>query len=382
MKTLCKQGILSIIVATLLFSCTGHGNKTSNMKKEAIKREIFGKLPDGSDAYLFTLTNAGGMVMKVTNYGGIITSLQVPDKKDRHADVVLGYDRLSDYLAASPYFGAIVGRYANRMAGGSFTIDSTTYYLARNDGANHLHGGIKGFDKVLWEPQEVGTPLGPALKLHYLSKDGEEGYPGYLDVTVTYTLTDDNELKIDYIAATDQPTPVNLTQHSYFNLAGAGHGNILDHVMQINASRYTVVDSSLIPTGELRDVAGTPMDFRTPTAIGKRIKAVGGHPVGYDHNYVLDSAGLNHLAARVYDPSGGRAMEVYTDQPGIQFYSGNFLNGSNIGKGGHPYEQYTGFCLETQHFPDSPHHPEFPNAILRPGEVYRTTTIYKFLTER
>jgi aldose 1-epimerase len=382
MKTLFNLGILSIIVVTLLFSCTGNGNKASKMKKSEVTRELFGQLPDSSEAYLFTLVNPNGVIMKVTNYGGIITSLLVPDRKGHLADVVLGYDRLSDYLKASPYFGAIVGRYANRIARGTFTIDSTTYHLACNDGENHLHGGIKGFDKVLWEPQEFNDASGVGVKLHYLSNDDEEGYPGYLDVTVTYTLTDDNELKIDYVAATDRSTPVNLTQHSYYNLAGAGHGDILDHMMMIHATRYTVVDSSLIPTGELRDVTGTPMDFRTPAAIGARIKAAGGHPEGYDYNFVLDTIGLDHLAARVYDPSSGRIMEVYTDQPGIQFYSGNFLNGSNIGKGRRPYEQYSGFCLETQHFPDSPNHPEFPNTILNPDEVYKTTTIYKFLTKR
>lgn len=375
-----KLLLSSLIIASLLLSCGGNRQKQSNLKNMEVKREVFGLLPDSTVVYIYSLTNKNGMTIEVTNYGGIITSIMVPDKKGNFGDIVLGYDELGDYLKTTPYFGAIVGRYANRIAGGKFSLDGMEYKLAKNNGENHLHGGIKGFDKVVWDVQDFSDTLHVGLKLHYLSRDGEEGYPGNLDVTVIYSLTNANELKIDYLATTDKATPINITQHSYFNLAGASDGNILGHLIMIDASRYTVVNSSLIPTGELRDVKGTPMDFTTLTSIGARIKDVGGDPTGYDHNYVLNTMGKFGLAARVSEPLTGRVMEVYTDQPGVQFYTGNFLDGTIIGKEGKKYKQYYGFCLETQHFPDSPNQPAFPSVILRPGETFRSTTIYRFLT--
>lgn len=346
-----------------------------------ITKEAFGLLPDSAQVYLFTLTNANGVKMKVTNYGGIITALEVPDANGKMADVVLGYDNLDGYLKATPYFGAIVGRYGNRIAGGRFILDGQEYTLAQNDNGNTLHGGIKGFDKVVWDAAELRDSASVGLRLHYLSPNGEEGFPGNLDVNVEYRLTNSNELVIHYHATTDKTTPVNLTHHSYFNLNGAGNGTILDHHMQIHASAYTVVNESLIPTGELRDVTGTPMDFNDPVAIGERVAEVGGEPKGYDHNYVLKQPSLAYIAARVTDPVSCRVMEVYTDQPGMQFYSGNFLDGTITGKQGKKYEQYYGFCLETQHFPDSPNQPAFPSTILRPGEVYESTTVYRFGAE-
>jgi aldose 1-epimerase len=303
----------------------------------------------------------------------------VPDKKGVAADIVLGYDSLSGYIAKTPYFGALIGRYGNRIAKGKFTLDGKEYTLALNDGPNHLHGGVKGFDKVVWEADEFKTDSAVGLKLHYLSKDGEEGYPGNLDITVTYTLNDDNSLVFDYNATTDKATPVNLTQHSYFNLAGGG--DIKSHELMISAAKYNVVDSTLIPTGELREVKGTPFDFTTAKPIGKDLVEAGGKPIGYDHNFILDTKSIKDLAVRVVEPTSGRTMEVYTDQPGIQFYSGNFLDGTITDKSGKVYHQYSGFCLETQHFPDSPNQASFPSTILKPGEKYHTTTIYKFLSK-
>jgi aldose 1-epimerase len=376
-----KLLLSSLIIASLLLSCGGSKQKQSNLKNMEVKREVFGLLPDSTVVYLYSLTNKNGMTIEVTNYGGIITSIMVPDKKGNFGDIVLGYDELADYLKTTPYFGAIVGRYANRIAGGKFSLDGVEYKLAKNNGENHLHGGIKGFDKVVWDVQDFSDTSHVGIKLHYLSRDGEEEYPGNLDVTVIYSLTNANELKIDYLATTDKATPINITQHSYFNLAGAGNSNILRHQVMIDASRYTVVNSSLIPTGELREVKGTPMDFTKPASIGARIKDAGGEPTGYDHNYVLNTMGKFGLAARVSEPSTGRVMEVYTDQPGVQFYTGNFLDGTITGKEGKKYEQYYGFCLETQHFPDSPNQPAFPPVILHPGEKFRSTTIYRFLTK-
>lgn len=362
--------MVSVLIVTLAAGCCKK-IQTMNITKEA-----FGMLADSVPVSLYTLTNDKGITLKVTNYGGIITSLLVPDKDGNEGDIVLGYDSLSGYLTKTPYFGAIVGRYGNRIAKGVFKIDGNEFRLPVNDGPNHLHGGIRGFDKVVWDAKEFKTDSTVGLVLHYLSKDGEQGYPGNLDVTVTYTLNNNNELRFDYLATTDKPTPVNLTQHSYFNLAG--DGDIKGHELLIKASKYTVVDSTLIPTGELRDVKGTPFDFTTAKPIGKDLAATGGNPTGFDHNFVLDTKGLQEAAIKVTEPASGRVMEVFTDQPGVQFYSGNFLDGTIKGKGGKVYNQYNGFCLETQHFPDSPNQPAFPNTILRPGEKYQTTTIYRF----
>jgi aldose 1-epimerase len=336
----------------------------------------------GVDVELYTLTNAHNLQIRITNYGGIVTQLFVPDREGDLSDVVLGYDSLSAYLADSPYFGAIVGRYGNRIARGRFVLDEVEYSLATNNGDNHLHGGLKGFDKVAWEAEPYSGEGETGLRLTYVSEDGEEGYPGRLSATVTYVLTDENELRIEYLAETDKPTVVNLTHHSYFNLAGHDSGDILGHELALTASRFAPVDQGLIPTGELRHVAGTPMDFRESIAIGSRIEETEEQlefAGGYDHNFVLDDHdGSLRIAARVYEPTSGRVMEVYTTEPGIQFYSGNFLGGSNVGKGGTPYEHRGGFCLETQHFPDSPNQPHFPSTVLRPGELYESTTIYKF----
>ncbi len=345
----------------------------------------FGTLPDGRKVDLYTIRHDNGVEMRVTNYGGIIVSLLVPDRNGRFADVVLGYDRLEDYLADSFYFGAIIGRYGNRIAGGKFTLNGREYTLATNNGANHLHGGVTGFDKVLWDAQPFQNENGVGLVLRYLSKDGEEGYPGNLHVKVTYTLDNSNALRIDYRATTDQATICNLTQHTYFNLGGPNSGTIHHHELMMNAARFTPVDEGLIPTGELRPVEGTPFDFRKPTAIGARLDADDPqlkYGLGYDHNWVLDrkTPGELELAATLFDPSSGRYMEVWTKEPGIQFYGGNFLDGSNIGKGRHAFPHRSGLCLETQHFPDSPNKPAFPSTTLHPGEVYQTTTIYKFAT--
>ena len=347
-----------------------------------IKKELFGQTKDGKPVELYTVTNSHGMEVRAINYGGIIVSLRVPDKNGKLDDVVLGFDKLDGYLDKSPYFGAIVGRYGNRIANGKFTLDGKEYSLAKNNGPNALHGGLKGFDKVIWEAEPSQNKEGSGVAFTYRSKDGEEGYPGNLKAKVTYTLTGQNELVLDYEATTDKATPVNLTQHSYFNLAGEGTGDVLKHELMLNADRFTPVEKTLIPTGELRPVKGTPLDFTKSTAVGARIDdnyeqiAFGG---GYDHNFVINhkSGGLQ-LAARVYEPTSGRVMEVYTTEPGVQFYSGNFLDGTITGKRGHVYKRRYALCLETQHFPDSPNHPEFPSTILRPGQTLHSRTMYKF----
>ncbi len=348
-------------------------------KAASIQKEAWGTV-DGKPVDLYTLTNANGLEAKITNYGAIVTSLKVLDRNGKLGDVVLGYDNLKDYVENSPYFGAIVGRYGNRIGGAKFSLDGVEYTLAANNGPNHLHGGIKGFDKVVWKARGITSDNGVGLELTYLSPDGEEGYPGNLSVTVTYTLTDDNELKIDYFATTDKKTVVNLTHHSYFNFVGSG--DILGHKLWLKASRFTPVDEGLIPTGELRSVIGTPMDFTRPFAIGARIEQDYDqlkYGFGYDHNWVLDKRpGEMALAGSLYEPVTGRFMEIYTTQPGIQFYSGNFLDGTITGKRGVIYEFRNALCLETQHFPDSPNKPDFPSTVLKPGEEYRTTTIYKF----
>lgn len=346
----------------------------------------FGKTPAGDEVTLYTLRNGQGMEIAVMNYGAILTSVKVPDSKGQVADIALGFDSLEGYLGTQPYMGATVGRYANRIAKGRFTLNGEQYTLAVNNGANALHGGLKGFDKKIWRAKSVSSDDGPAVEMTYVSPDGEEGYPGTLTATVTYSLSNDNEVRIHYKATTDADTVLNLTNHSYFNLAGAGKGTILDHMVAINADRFTPVDSGLIPTGELKSVEGTPFDFRTPTAIGARIDETGDEQIklggGYDHNFVLNGgAGNLRFAARAKEPVSGRVMEVFTDQPGLQFYTGNFLDGSVTGKGGIQYEKRFGFCMETQHFPDSPNKPEFPSVLLKPGETFETTTVYKFSTE-
>ena len=333
---------------------------------------------------LYTLENESGMTVRVTNYGAIITSIIVPDRNGKRADVALGYDRVEDYINAvdKPYFGAVVGRYGNRIAKGEFTLDGETYSLLQNNGENHLHGGAIGFDKVVWAVDEYVE--GKSLTLSYLAKDKEEGYPGNLELIIVYTLADDNSLVVDYHATTDKATPINVTQHTYFNLKGEGQGTILDHKLMLNAKTFTPVDESLIPTGEMPAVAGTPFDFTTAKAIGRDIDQQNEQLVfglGYDHNWILNKDGKEgelSLAAQVHEPSSGRVMEIYTTEPGIQFYCGNFLDGRLKGKSGKPYVHRGGFCLETQHFPDSPNQPNFPSTILKPGETYESKTVFKF----
>lgn len=355
-----------------------------NTEKPAsrIAKSDFGALADGSKADLYTLTNESGMEVKITNYGGTITSWTAPDKDGQYENITLGYETVEDYVAGSPYFGAIIGRYGNRIAGGKFSIGDHTYQLPLNDGPNALHGGEKGFDKVLWEATPVDGAE-PQLKLSYTAADGEQGYPGNLEITVTYTLQKDNSLKIDYRATTDKETVVNLTNHAYFNLAGTQGGEITDHVLTLNADRYLPVGETLIPTGELRAVAGTVFDFTSPTRIGDGIGAEDEQirfGKGYDHCWVFaDSSAELKLVARVSEPKSGREMEVLSTEPAIQFYSGNFMTGEYRGKGGLSYPYRTGFCLETQHYPDSPNQPAFPSTSLKPGETYSSTTVYRFL---
>lgn len=358
---------------------------TTPPSDHGITKRLFGRLPDGRDVELFTLTNNNGMKATIATLGGIVTTLTAPDRDGRFADVVLGFDDLEQYLAGHPYFGAIIGRYGNRIGMGTFVLDGQTHFLAKNNNSNHLHGGISGFDKRLWQAQPRVTPVGPQLELSYVSPDGEEGYPGRLNVHVTYTLNEKNEFRIDYRATTDKPTHVNLTNHSYFNLAGQGSGGIRNHQVAIYADKFTPIDAGQIPTGELRRVDGTPMDFREPTAIGARIDSENeqiqlGH--GFDHNWVLNKNEKElSIAARVFDPVSGRVMEVFTREPGIQFYTANFLDGSLQGKAGKSYGRRCAYCLETQHFPDSPNKPEYPTTLLLPNGIYETTTEYHFLTE-
>ena len=344
-----------------------------------VTRASFGKTPEGTDVEIFTLTNTNGIEVRVTNYGGIITSLKTPDRNGTPADIVLGFDTLKDYLAPHPQFGTVIGRYANRIADGRFKIDGIDHKLALNNGPNHIHGGVKGFDKHVWQAEVLS---GNSVRFSRVSPDGEEGYPGNLQVAVAYSLTNYNELIVEYQAVTDLPTHVNLTQHSYFNLAGAGNGDITGHELMIDADRFTPVNAARIPTGQIVPVAGTPFDFRKPTPIGARIDAA--HPQvthagGYDHNFVLNREGNTlELAARVVEPVSGRVMEVATTEPGVQFYTANNLDGSIIGKGGKAYPRRGGFCLETQHFPDTPNKPQFPSTLLRPGDTYSSRTVFKF----
>ena len=358
-----------------------------NSNNKPILKEAFGQTKEGKSVEIYTLENSCGMKARITNYGGIVVSLTAPDKNGNMADVALGCDNLNGYIESSPYFGCIVGRYGNRIGNAKFTLNGQEYILAKNDGENNLHGGDVGFNKAIWEAKPVDENLeGPALELTYLSKDGEEGFPGNLNVKVIYTLTHKNELKIDYFAATDKDTVVNLTHHSYFNLAGQGEGDVLGHEATINADKFTPVDEGSIPTGEIRDVEGTPFDFRTAKTFGKdvnaddeQLKFVG----GYDHNWVLnqEEPGKMVLATSAYEPNTGRYMEAYTTEPAIQVYIGNFLDGTITGKEGKVYKRRYGFCMEPQHYPDTPNKPDFPSCVLKPGKEYKTTTIYKFSTK-
>jgi aldose 1-epimerase len=352
--------------------------------KAGVTKASFGNVPDQGDVDVYTLTNANGVEVRAITYGGIITSIRVPDRTGQFGDIVLGFDSLDRYLKGHPFFGPIVGRYGNRIGGAQFTLNGQTYKLAVNNGPNHLHGGNKGFDKYVWSAEPLANANGVAFSR--TSRDGEEGYPGNLKVRVTYTLTDTNELVVEYRATTDKATPVNLTQHTYFNLSGDPSGDILGHELTIDADRYTPVDSTLIPTGELATVQGTPFDFRKPIAVGARINQpheqlkFGG---GYDHNWVLNRKGsAPGFAARLVDPKSGRTLEVSTTEPGVQFYTGNFLDGSIVGKAGRTYQRRAGLCLETQHYPDSPNKPNFPSAILQPGREYLTTTVFTFGVRR
>ncbi|HQU73581.1 MAG TPA: aldose epimerase family protein [Calditrichia bacterium] len=373
-----------MILGLGLLAC-GNNSAEKAEKGATFMESNYGQMPDGRAVSLYTLTNKSGVEMTVTDYGGIIVSLKVPDRNGNMGDVVLGYDKLDSYLEDTPYLGAIIGRYGNRIGMGKFSLDGTEYTLATNNGANHLHGGEKGFDKVLWKGEPFKNDNGVGIVFTYTSKDGEEGYPGNLAVKVTYTLGNDNSLRFDYEATTDKTTVCNLTQHSYFNLAGHDSGTILNQELMIKSDYYTPVDDGLIPTGELRPVAGTPFDFNQPTQIGARITDENQqltYGLGYDHNWVLkrEKDGDLELAATLFDSGSGRLMEVWTEEPGLQFYSGNFLDGSHIGKGGKAYQHRTGLCLETQHYPDSPNQPDFPSVTLQPGETYQTTTVYKFKT--
>ena len=380
-KTVLNMGLAGLLLSGLAVALVaGEANEKDNKKEKAsVKKESFGKTSDGVAVEQYILTNTNGMTAKIITYGAILTELDVPDRDGKMGDVVLGFDNLKDYLAGHPYFGATVGRVANRIAKGEFTLDGKKYKLAVNNAPNSLHGGQKGFDKVVWKAESKALPDGAGVEFTYVSKDGEEGYPGNLTATVVYTLTNNNALRIDYKATTDKATPVNLTNHTYFNLAGAKAGDILDHELMIAAEKYTPGDETLIPTGEIKPVKGTPLDFTKPKRIGERIDQIKSDPVGYDHNFVLNSGGKElALAASVREPKTGRIMEMYTTEPGVQFYTGNFLDGKQKGRGGVVYKKHWGFCLEAQHFPDALHHENFPSIILKPGETYKQTTIYKF----
>ena len=377
-----RPSIALMTCAALAFAVALVSGDTARLEKKP-----WGRTTDGQRVDLYVLTNKSGASVSIATWGATIVSIKVPDRTGTPGEVTLGFDSLDGYLKPHPSFGSLIGRYGNRIGGATFTLDGQTYTLAKNNGGNSLHGGPKNFDKYVWKAQEVTSPDGPSVQMTHVSPDGDEGFPGTLTARVTYTWTDEDALRIAYHATTDRPTVVNLTNHAYFNLAGPTGGTILDHRITINADRFTPVDKGLIPTGELRPVEGTPFDFRAPHPIGARIDevkneqiAVGG---GYDHNFVLNGdPGALKLAARVTEPISGRTMEVRTAEPGVQFYTGNFLDGSITGRGGVKYQKRAGFCLETQHFPDSPNKPSFPSTVLRPGETYETRTVYDFGVER
>lgn len=384
MKQAAKLLSLALLAGGIMTACTS--NKSAENQKMGIEKSAYGQLPDGRSADLYTLRNEAGMTAQITTYGGILVGLTTPDKDGKFEDVTLGFDSLASYTKNNPFFGALIGRYGNRIAKGKFMLDGKPYTLVTNNMGNHLHGGTVGFDKVLW----TATPVEgdePALKLTYTAKDGEEGYPGNLSVEVTYTLQKDNALKIDYQATTDKPTVVNLTNHTYFNLTGGAKRDILDHVLTINADRLVPVDATLIPTGELKSVAGTPFDFTKATRIGNRIDDSTDvqikYGIGYDHCWVLtDSSSTLKDIATVFEPTSGRMMTVKTTEPAVQFYTGNFLDGSVTGREGFPYKKRSAFCLETEHYPDSPNQPNFPTTVLRPGQTYKTTTVYQFSVKK
>ncbi len=372
-----KHQFTLIIIAMIIIASSCSDSK----QKPSITAGDFGTMPDGKKALIYTMINGQGLKAKITDYGAKLVSLEVPDKSGQLADVILGYETLDQYLKGDQYFGATVGRYANRIAKGKFTLEEKEYQLALNNGPNHLHGGPTGYQSVIWKSEVIEQDGYPTLKFTYHSPDGEEGYPGNLEIEVIYTWKNDNSLQIDYKATTDKTTIVNLTHHSLFNLKGEGNGDILEHVLTLNANAFTPVDSTLIPTGEIRPVKGTPMDFTTPHAVGERIdgdyeQLIKGK--GYDHNWVLDKKDGLNLAATLLEPVSGRLMKVLTTEPGIQFYTGNFLDGSQVGKIKQSYKFRNGLALETQHYPDSPNHPEFPTVILKKGDVYKQTTVYIF----
>ena len=377
---------LLFFISVMILSLSTTFAQSGKMDKPMIQKSLFGTMKDGKKVYEFTLNNKRGAEAKIITYGARLVSLTMPDRNGKYADIVLGYDSLRSYVNSSDYFGSIVGRYANRIGKAEITLNGKTYKLSANERGNELHGGKMGFSEVVWEGKPLTSTAGPALELTYVSPDGDQGYPGKMTVHVTYTLTNNNELKIQYEATTDKETVINLSHHSYFNLSGNPHNSILNDILKIDANTFTPIDNESIPTGKIEKVAGTPLDFRKPTAIGARIndnyeQLKLAH--GYDFNYILNNYnGKVREVADVYDKTSGRYMQVFTDQPGIQFYSGNFLNGTQIGKGGIAYQQHAGLCLEAQHYPDSPHEPKWPSVILKPEQVYHQTTIYKFSTKK
>jgi aldose 1-epimerase len=380
-KSAVYVGLVGLLLGGLCAAVADEAKaKRETKEKVSVKKEAYGKTNDGEEVDQYILTNSSGMTAKIITYGAILTELDVPDREGKPDEVVLGFDTLKEYMTENPFFGATVGRVANRIAKGKFTLDGKEYKLAVNNGPNALHGGLKGFDKVEWKAEPKTEPNGAAVELRHVSKDGEEGYPGNVTVTVIYTLTNNNSLRIDYTATTDKATPINLTNHTYFNLSGTKSGDILNHELMIAADKYTPADDTLIPTGEIKPVKDTPLDFTKPHRIGERIDQLKDYPGGgYDHNFVLDGGGKElALTARVSEPKTGRIMEMYTTEPGVQLYTGNYLNGKLKGRGGVAYQKHAGFCLEAQHFPDAVHHDNFPSIILKPGESYKQTTIYKF----